>query len=89
MTVDLATENVLKGGDATDGLANRQKVVEAAMPGAVLLQASKVLEDGLPPVEDAPLVMVYHNATTSAATPATPRARSSPPARTPSPRWRR
>lgn len=62
MTVDPATENVLKGGDATDGLANRQKVVEAAMPGAVLLQASKVLEGGLPPVEGAPLVMVYHNA---------------------------
>ena len=62
MTVDLATENVLKGGGATDGLANRQKLVEAAMPGAILLQASKVLEDGLPPVEDAPLVMVYHNA---------------------------
>ena len=62
MMVDLATENVLKGGGATDGLANRQKLVEAAMPGAILLQASKVLEDGLPPVEDAPLVMVYHNA---------------------------
>lgn len=62
MTVDLATENVLKDGDATDGLANRQKIVEAAMPGAMLLQASRVLEDGLPTAKDAPLIMVYHNA---------------------------
>lgn len=61
MEVDLATANVLKDGDATDGLANRQKVVEAAIPGAMLIQASKVLEEGLPNVEDAPLVMVYHN----------------------------
>lgn len=62
MEVDLATANVLKDGDATDGLANRQKVAEAAIPGAMLIQASKVLEEGLPNVEDAPLVMVYHNA---------------------------
>lgn len=62
MEVDLATANVLKGGDATDGLANRQKVVEAAIPGAMLIQASKVLEEGLPNVNSAPLVMVYHNA---------------------------
>ncbi|MGN8751205.1 BREX-1 system phosphatase PglZ type A [Collinsella sp. HCP3S3_D1] len=62
MEVDLATANVLKDGDATDGLVNRQKVVEAAIPGAMLIQASKVLEEGLPDVEGAPLVMVYHNA---------------------------
>lgn len=62
MMVDLASENVLKSGNATGGLANRQKAVEARIPGAMLLQASKVLEDGLPPIEGAPLVMVYHNA---------------------------
>ncbi|WP_303868388.1 BREX-1 system phosphatase PglZ type A [Senegalimassilia anaerobia] len=61
MTVDLATANVLKNGDATDGLANRQKVVEATIPGALLVTASKVLEEGLPCIEGAPLVMVYHN----------------------------
>lgn len=62
MTVDPATANVLKGGNATDGLANRQKAVQAVIPGAVLVQASKIFEEGLPSVEGAPLVMVYHNA---------------------------
>lgn len=56
------TEAVLKGGASTNGLANRQKIVEAAMPGAVLLQASEILESGLPDVSAAPLVVVYHNA---------------------------
>lgn len=62
MEVDPTTANVRKAGDATDGLANRQKIVEATVPGAVLVQASKVLESGLPIVSDAPLVIVYHNA---------------------------
>ena len=62
MEVDPATANVTKGGEATDGIANRQKIVEAAVPGAVLVQAATVLENGLPDVGAAPLVVVYHNA---------------------------
>ena len=62
MEVDPATANVTKGGEPTDGIANRQKIVEAAVPGAVLVQASTVLEGGLPDVAAAPLVVVYHNA---------------------------
>ena len=50
-----------EGRRATDGLANRQKSWRR-LPGAVLVRASKVLEDGLPHVDVAPLVMVYHNA---------------------------
>lgn len=61
MEVDPATANVAKGGEATDGIANRQRIAGAAVPGAVLLQASTVLEGGLPDVGAAPLVMVYHN----------------------------
>lgn len=56
------TENVLKGGSPTNGLTNRQKITEVAVPGALLLQASEVLESGLPKIDDAPLVVVYHNA---------------------------
>lgn len=56
------TENVLKGGNPTNGLSNRQKITEVAVPGALLLQASEVLESGLAKVDDAPLVVVYHNA---------------------------
>lgn len=62
MEVDPSNANVRKGGEPTSGISNRQKLVEAALPGAVLLQAAAVLEEGLPPVDDAPLVMVYHNA---------------------------
>ena len=62
MEVDPSTSLVRKGGEPTNGMANRQRLVEATLPGAALLAASTVLEEGLPPVDDAPLVMVYHNA---------------------------
>ena len=55
------TENVLKAGVPTNGLANRQDIVASAVPGAIALQASEVLGSGLPDVESAPLVVVYHN----------------------------
>lgn len=62
MEVVPETGNVLKDGRPTAGLANRRKIVESAVPGSVLVQATEVLEVGLPPVGDAPLVVVYHNA---------------------------
>lgn len=62
LEIDPSTANVAKGGEPTEGTANRQAIVEKAMPGALLIQASKVLEEGMPPVDGAPLVMVFHNA---------------------------
>ena len=61
MEIDPATENVRKSGSATDGLANRQKLVAASIEGAVLLKAVDVLDGNAASIENAPLVMVYHN----------------------------
>lgn len=55
------SENVLKGGEPTNGLANRQRLIEDSIPGSVALQASSILDTGLPDVQGAPLVVVYHN----------------------------
>ena len=62
LEIDPGTENVLKDGKPTNGLSNRQKIAETAIPGTVAIQAAEVLESGLPKVDDAPLVVVYHNA---------------------------
>ena len=62
MEIDPESGNVMKSGLPTGGLANRRKIVEEVVPGAILFQAAEVLESGLPAVTDAPLVMIYHNA---------------------------
>lgn len=61
MEIDPETDNVMKGGQPTNGIANRQEAIRAAVPDAAVLQAASVLESGLPSIQDAPLVVVYHN----------------------------
>ena len=61
MEIDPASDNVSKDGSPTNGLTNRQRIVESAMEGSVLLKAAEVLDSGVQGAERAPVVMVYHN----------------------------
>ena len=59
--VILPDTNVTKGGKSTQGTANRQKLLEEGVSGAVAMQAQSILDAGLLSIGDNPLVFIYHN----------------------------
>jgi len=59
--VILPDTNVTKGGKPTQGTANRQKLLEEGVSGAVAMQAQSILDVGLLSIGDNPLVFIYHN----------------------------
>lgn len=62
MEIDPDDLTVSKGGEPTQGLANRQAALERRLPGSCALKAADVLQDGLPDVSGAPVIYVYHDA---------------------------
>ena len=61
MQINPGTENVLKADVPTQGLLNRQRIIEARVKGALVLKAKDVLANGLPDAQEAPLIYLYHN----------------------------
>lgn len=62
LEIDPATGNVIKDGLPTSGLANRQKILDAAAPGSIAIKADTLRADGPTAVGDtAPVIYVYHN----------------------------
>lgn len=62
MEIDSEDLTVSKGGEPTQGLANRQAALERCLPGSCALRATDVLQNGLSDVSGAPVIYVYHDA---------------------------
>lgn len=62
LEIDPASGNVSKDGAPTNGLANRQKILDAAFPRSIAIKADELKAEGAKAVaDDAPIVYVYHN----------------------------
>lgn len=62
MEINPSDATVLKDGRSTQGVANRQAMVAARVPGSVCFKAEDALEAGSIDLEGAPVAVVYHNA---------------------------
>ncbi|MEG2933825.1 MAG: BREX-1 system phosphatase PglZ type A [Gordonibacter sp.] len=61
MQINPGTENVFKADVPTQGLLNRQRIIETRIDGSLVLKAKDVLANGLPDAQEAPLIYLYHN----------------------------
>lgn len=62
LEIDPASGYVSKDGMQTAGLANRQKILDAAMPGSIAIKADELKAEGAKAIGDsAPVIYVYHN----------------------------
>lgn len=62
MEIDPSDATVRKSGMPTRGIANRQTLLTARVPGSVCLKAEDVLEASSVDLEGAPVALIYHNA---------------------------
>lgn len=61
LSCDPGTQRATVGGSDATGAAARQKVLEAAVPGAAVASAKDVLAGGAEGIAGAPVAYVYHN----------------------------
>lgn len=61
LEIDPSSARVSKGGLPTHGLDNRNALLNDAAAGSIALRADDVLEKGLPSLDGAPIVFIFHN----------------------------